>query len=93
MAISWQSATQSLRIELYALGVYRQLVRLSGDSTGDDVLEVTITLDQARDFIARTGNCSPRRPRPVRSVRSRSPDGHLCPRSNGYRRPVLGLSN
>ena len=94
MAISWQSATQSLRIELYALGVYRQLVRLSGDSTGDDVLEVTITLNQARDFIARTGKLlAAQAPTCPFCSQPIAPDGHLCPRSNGYRRPVLGLSN
>ena len=54
------------------------------------MLEVTITPDQARDFIARTemllGRQTPSCPFCAQPI---APDGHLCPRSNGYRKPLL----
>lgn len=90
MTIAWLSETESLRIELYALGVYHEFVLLGGNLAVDKVLEVTITLDQARDFIARTeillGTQAPSCPFCAQPI---APDGHLCPRSNGYRKPLL----
>ena len=90
MTIAWLSETESLRIELYALGVYHEFVLLGGNLAVDKVLEVTITPDQARDFIARTeillGTQAPSCPFCAQPI---APDGHLCPRSNGYRKPLL----
>lgn len=90
MTIAWLSETESLRIELYALGVYHEFVLLGGNPAVDKVLEVTITPDQARDFIARTeillGTQAPSCPFCAQPI---APDGHLCPRSNGYRKPLL----
>lgn len=92
MTITWQPETASLRVELFALGAYRELVQLGVDHGGDDVLEVVISLDQARDFIARTsqllGAQAPSCPFCAQPIDS---TGHLCPRANGYRKPLIEL--
>lgn len=91
MTIAWLSETESLQVELYAFGVYHDFVLLGENCAVDKVLEVTITPDQARDFVTRTeillkaqAPCCPFCSQPI------APDGHLCPRSNGYRKPLLG---
>lgn len=93
MAITWQAESNSLRVELFARGAYRELWQ-PGVATGDEVLQVVITIDQARDFIARTdqllGASQPACPFCSQPVDS---DGHLCPRANGYRKPLLDLTD
>lgn len=92
MTITWLPETCCLRVELYAIGVYREL-RQPGVSPGErEILQVEISLDQARDFIARTeqllGSQAPSCPFCGQPIQ---PDGHLCPRCNGYRKPLLDL--
>lgn len=94
MTITWLPESASLRVELYGLGVYRELHHPGSLPGGHDILQVEITLDQARDFIARThqllGSQAPSCPFCGQPIR---PDGHLCPRCNGYRKPLLDLTD
>lgn len=92
MTITWHPETNSLRVELYALGAYRELTQPGTKTSGQEVLEAVINLDQARDFVARTGllldSTAPSCPfcgQPIGAA------GHLCPRCNGYRKPLLDL--
>ncbi|GAA2178837.1 DUF3090 domain-containing protein [Brooklawnia cerclae] len=89
MIITWLPDSASLRIELFAQGAYRR-----ADRHPDEVLQVVITLDQARDFVARAvqmvGSNAPSCPFCGQPI---GPDGHICPRANGYRKPLLDLTD
>lgn len=93
MAITFRPETASLQVELFALGVYRELTQLGAEPSGADVLDVLISPDQARDFVARTGQLpgtqAPSCPFCAQPI---GPHGHLCPRSNGYRKSLLDLT-
>ena len=90
MAITWLPEQASLSVELYAMGSYHQLARLGRPAPGSNVLEVVITLDQARDFVARTEHLldahAPACPFCAQPIAA---TGHLCPRANGYRKPLI----
>lgn len=85
MAITWLPDSASLRIELFAQGAYRRADRDPGE-----VLQVVITLDQARDFVARAvlmvGSDAPACPFCGQPIGSH---GHICPRADGYHKPLL----
>lgn len=88
MTITYRPETASLQVELFALGVYRELAQLGAEPTGDDALVVLISPDQARDFVARTKQLlDARAPSCPFCGQPIAAGGHLCPRSNGYRRP------
>ena len=90
MAITWLPEQASLSVELYAMGSYHQLARLGRPAPGGDVLAAVITLDQARDFVARTEHLldahAPACPFCAQPIAA---TGHLCPRANGYRKPLI----
>lgn len=90
MAITWVPEQSSLRVELYARGAYHRLTRPGAQARDADLLQVVISLDQARDFIARTDHIlaihAPSCPFCAQPIEA---SGHLCPRVNGYRRPLL----
>ena len=56
-----------------------------------DSLEILMTTSQARQFVARCNVivASGRQYCPYCSQQILSAGGHLCPRSNGYRRPLV----
>ena len=57
----------------------------------DEVFVVKITASYARDFVARAqALISAGRPPCPFCLQPLDPAGHICPRANGYRRPVLG---
>lgn len=90
MVITWLPDSASLKIELFAMGVYLELAHpgIAGDH--DEVMQAIITPDQARQFVARTGellgSTAPSCPFCGQPILA---DGHLCPRSNGYRKPLI----
>lgn len=93
MTITFRPETASLQVELFALGAYRELILLGAESSGVDVLDVVISLDQARDFIARTGQLlQARAPSCPFCAQPIGAQGHICPRSNGYRKPLLDIA-
>lgn len=56
----------------------------------DEVFVVKITASYARDFVARAqALVSAGRPPCPFCLQPLDPAGHICPRANGYRRPVL----
>lgn len=88
MIIAWIARDSCLQVQLFAYGDYRQPLTLSAeDDPLSEKLEVVITPDQGRDFVARARQI-------VQSglmscpfcAQPLQPQGHLCPRSNGYRR-------
>ncbi len=93
MTITWVPETISLKVELFAQGVYRKMASPGVPGIDDKVLQVVITLDQARDFIARTGRLlgthNPSCPFCGQPI---WPTGHLCPRCNGYRKPLIDFA-
>ncbi|BEH01055.1 MAG: DUF3090 domain-containing protein [Propionibacteriaceae bacterium] len=93
MAITWVPETSSLKVELFAQGVYRKMAHPGALGEDDKVLQVVITLDQARDFIVRTGKLlgshNPSCPFCGQPI---WPNGHLCPRCNGYRKQLIDFA-
>ncbi len=71
-----------------------QLADLPADDDelqADEVFVVKITASYARDFVARAqALVSAGRPPCPFCLQPLDPTGHICPRANGYRRPVLG---
>ena len=56
----------------------------------DEVFVVKITASYARDFVARANALvSAGRPACPFCLQPLDPDGHICPRANGYRRPLF----
>ena len=56
----------------------------------DEVFVVKITASYARDFVARAqALVSAGRPSCPFCLQPINPDGHICPRANGYRRPLF----
>lgn len=60
-------------------------------SVAPDSLEILMTTSQARQFVARCRVvvASGRQYCPYCSQQILSAEGHLCPRSNGYRKPLV----
>lgn len=82
MAISWQPQNQYLQVELFEYGHFDD-----ANHGAASVLRAFITLDQARDFAARVRSIvdlgTPVCPFCAQPI---SPDGHVCPSANGFRR-------
>ncbi len=87
MTISFLRAEPALQIELFAEGEYEPDV---DPDAFVEVLEATLTLEQARDFVARScsvilaggmtcPNCH----------QAMHPSGHMCPRRNGFSYPLF----
>ncbi len=63
----------------------------SGEVRADEVFVVKITAAYARDFVARANALvSAGRPPCPFCLQPLDPQGHICPRANGYRRPLFG---
>ena len=93
MGISWDPQTQRVSIEIQSIadGEFTELIsddeELAGVEDPPDLLRLTLRLNQARGFCNRADNV-------LQAGRAVCPfcglpidsTGHLCPRSNGYRR-------
>ncbi len=79
MSISWDEASSTITVELYEVG--------SDEESSDSFLKVSLDLAQANAFVKRSKALvsSGRPPCPFCAVPV-DPQGHLCPRANGYRR-------
>lgn len=86
MAISWQPSNDYLQVELFEYGHFEDASQ--GEAA---VLQVDLTPDQARDFVARARKivelATPVCPFCEQPLHA---GGHVCPSANGYRRPDLG---
>ncbi len=100
MTIAWDPSIDRIVIELFSN------VDVEDDDTAadppeplaepeeveaDEVFVVKITASYARDFVARTqALISAGRAACPFCLQPIDPAGHICPRSNGYRRPLFG---
>lgn len=89
MALGWDDANQLVVIEAHAVSEEAEEIPDIGDSDapGPDTLRVWLEAQKAREFAdrARAVVSAGRAPCPFCS-QPLDPQGHVCPRANGYRR-------
>jgi uncharacterized repeat protein (TIGR03847 family) len=89
MGLGWDSETRAVVIELLAIteGEVDESVVLDDTEEGPDAVRVFLTPAEARAFAERADRVvnAGRKPCPLCSE-PLDPDGHVCPRMNGYRR-------
>ena len=102
MTIAWDPTIDRIVIELFSNveGEDEPAEDLPGEATtaeeaetaidADEVFVVKITASYARDFVARAqALVQAGRPACPFCLQPLDPDGHICPRANGYRRPLF----
>jgi uncharacterized repeat protein (TIGR03847 family) len=98
MTIAWDPAIQRIVIELFSnVDVEEEAAEAEAAAAAeadeieaDEVFVVKITARGARDFVARAqALISAGRPACPFCLQSIDPQGHICPRANGYRRPLF----
>lgn len=91
MGLGWDAEAQSVVIELLAItdGEFDESIVLDDSDEGPDAVRVFLTTAAARSFAARSARvlAAGRPPCPLCGD-PLDPDGHLCVRTNGYRRDV-----
>jgi uncharacterized repeat protein (TIGR03847 family) len=89
MGLAWDGDDQLVVVEAQAAGdePADESTILEDVEEGPDVLRVRLTADSARAFIGRARRviAAGRPPCPLCGL-PLDPDGHICPRQNGYRR-------
>lgn len=102
MTIAWDPADARIVIEMFAVGdeeveidfeamadEAEALARAEAERAGE-VLIVRIAPTAARDFVARSmALVAAGRPACPFCQQPIDPEGHICPRANGYRRPLF----
>jgi uncharacterized repeat protein (TIGR03847 family) len=101
MTIAWDPSIDRIVIELFsnvdteegetgADPAARQAEAESEEINADEVFVVKLTASYARDFVARAQAlvAAGRPPCPF-CLQPLDPKGHVCPRANGYRRPLF----
>jgi uncharacterized repeat protein (TIGR03847 family) len=102
MTIAWDPSIHRIVIELFSNvdteedepgvdpAAARQAEAESDEINADEVFVVKITASYARDFVARAQAlvAAGRPPCPF-CLQPLDPKGHVCPRANGYRRPLF----
>lgn len=92
MTIAWDAASDRVQVELFEVAAEGDEPDEEDESTQDerDVLVVSLTPTMARDFSARArmvvGAGRPACPFCAQPI---DPQGHICPRSNGYRKALV----
>lgn len=82
MSLAWDSARSKVAIELFSIDD-------EGEESGDSV-DLRLSTAQARQFVARSkALVESGRPACPFCLQPINPDGHICPRANGYRRPLF----
>ncbi len=97
MTIAWDPTIDRIVIELFATVDAEEetdepeAVVETEEPEADEVFVVKITASYARDFVARAQAlvAAGRPPCPF-CMQPIEPGGHICPRANGYRRPLFG---
>ena len=99
MTIAWDPSIDRVVIELFSNvdvedaeddAVEAPEPEESGEINADEVFVVKITASYARDFVARANALvSAGRPPCPFCLQPLDPEGHICPRANGYRRPLF----
>jgi uncharacterized repeat protein (TIGR03847 family) len=102
MTIAWDPSIDRIVIELFSNvdsdedesepdpAAARRAEAESGEINADEVFVVKITASYARDFVARAQAlvAAGRPPCPF-CLQPLDASGHICPRANGYRRPLF----
>lgn len=88
MGLAWNELTQLITLEIHGEWDSDEIPDVeSDDIEGPPCLRVRINLKQAREFISRTRRVLATGSKPCQFCQmSIEPDGHICPRANGYRR-------
>jgi uncharacterized repeat protein (TIGR03847 family) len=97
MTIAWDPSIDRIVIELFSNVDVEEdeaaevaEAEESDQVSADEVFVVKITASYARDFVARANALvSAGRPPCPFCLQPLDPQGHICPRSNGYRRPLF----
>lgn len=97
MAMAFDDETKRIEIEMYAASDDELMIKdpamllTTLPEVAPDSLEILMTTSQARQFVARCHVvvASGRQYCPYCSQQILSAEGHLCPRSNGYRKPLV----
>jgi uncharacterized repeat protein (TIGR03847 family) len=100
MTIAWDPSIDRIVIELFsnvdveeeeqAEGVSSSTAEEPDEIEADEVFVVKITASYARDFVARAqALVAAGRPSCPFCLQPIDPQGHVCPRANGYRRPLF----
>ncbi|WP_394277773.1 DUF3090 domain-containing protein [Luteococcus sp.] len=105
MTLAWDERLQAIQVELFSVeqdesgpdlpvddlpGGMESFDGLDEVLAAAESLSVAITLDQARDFTARArGLVHAGRPACPLCAQPVDASGHICPRANGYRRPLF----
>ncbi|GAA1433263.1 DUF3090 domain-containing protein [Microlunatus lacustris] len=96
MTIAWDPSINRVVIELFSNVDVEESDDEAGDAVeseevdADEVFVVKITAAYARDFVARANALvSAGRPPCPFCLQPLDPQGHICPRANGYRRPLF----
>ena len=96
MTIAWDPSIDRVVIELFSNVDVEESDDEAGDAVeseevnADEVFVVKITAAYARDFVARANALvSAGRPPCPFCLQPLDPQGHICPRANGYRRPLF----
>lgn len=88
MGLAWNAETELLTLEVHAESDEIPDVEENPDQ-GPECLRVRINLNQARSFIARTQKVvAAGRPICAFCQYPIDPQGHVCPRANGFRRGI-----
>ncbi len=89
MGLGWDAETESVVVELLAVTEEEidESIVLDDTEEGPDAVRVFLTAAQARAFAERADRVisAGRKPCPLCSE-PLDPEGHICPRQNGYRR-------
>jgi uncharacterized repeat protein (TIGR03847 family) len=98
MTIAWDPSIDRVVIELFSNvdvdeaedEAEEPAPETSEEPEADEVFVVKITAAYARDFVARANAlvAAGRPPCPF-CLQPLDPQGHICPRANGYRRPLF----
>jgi uncharacterized repeat protein (TIGR03847 family) len=98
MTIAWDPAIERIVIELFSnVDVDEETTEAEAEAAAeaeeieaDEVFVVKITAMGAREFVARAqALISAGRPACPFCLQPIDPQGHICPRANGYRRPLF----
>jgi uncharacterized repeat protein (TIGR03847 family) len=92
IAISYEQGDQNIELQIQALteDEHQELIDIDEDSDAEvlpDLLLVKLSIPMVRGFAERASNvvAAGRTPCPFCGI-PLNPEGHLCPRANGYRR-------
>ena len=94
MTIAWDAELSAVQVEMFTVTDDEEEQQgdfpFSGEQPDNESLSVKISPEQARDFVARARSLvAAGRPACPFCGQPINPEGHICPRSNGYRRPLF----